>query len=186
METWKRAFLGSGLGLLLLATFLGVVTAGRVPLDHPLTGVVDADSSAPEGRVAWRAHIQRLDDALTLNDATAARQALRDAYTAALRSRSWKGLVEAGDASLRIGEATGALKAAEPQAREAYLRAIFRARAEGSIDGVLRAAEAFAALGDREVASQGIRIAEHLALDVQSRERVRTFSDLYDVSPPSR
>ena len=51
---------------------------------------------------------------------------------------------------------------------------------QGSLDGVLRTAEAFAALGGREVVEQGVRIAEGLATqrrDGQASERVRTFRE---------
>jgi hypothetical protein len=49
------------------------------------------------------------------------------------------------------------------KARQAYLTALFRARDEGSMDGVLRAAWAFADLGDREVVDGALRIADRLA-----------------------
>jgi len=60
------------------------------------------------------------------------------------------------------------------------LEALFRARSQGSLDGVLRAGEAFAALGDHEVASQAIRIAEGLAAegnDPYAFSRVRSLSE---------
>jgi hypothetical protein len=59
-------------------------------------------------------------------------------------------------------------------ARQAYLDALFCARDRRSVDGVLRAAEAFAALGDRDVVVQSLRIADVLA-DAEgpaARERV--------------
>ena len=43
--------------------------------------------------------------------------------------------------------------------RQTYLTALFRARSEGSVEGVLRTAERFAELGDRGVVEQWIRVA---------------------------
>jgi hypothetical protein len=48
----------------------------------------------------------------------------------------------------RIG---GGPDAARTAARKAYPAALFRARAQRSIDGTRRAADAFARLGDRDV-----------------------------------
>lgn len=126
-----------------------------------------------------RGSVQRVDDALAKGDLTAAERAWQDAYTAALGSRRWEGMLEAGDAARRIGEASGSGKAADARARQAYLTALWRARRAGSLDGVLRAAEAFSALGDREVVAQCLRIAERLAAerrDAQARDQVLTLS----------
>ena len=71
--------------------------------------------------------------------------------------------------------ASGARQPWEADARQAYLGALFRARAEASLDGVLRATEAFATLGDRDVAEEGLRIAESVALrtgTAEARDRV--------------
>ena len=123
----------------------------------------------------WTAHLRRVDDALGQQNLRAADLAWRDAYVAALVSRRWDGLVEVGDAYLRIGEVAIGRKA-EVRARSIYLDALFRARQQGSLDGALRVAEAFAVLGDHEVALQGARIAEGLAAkarDPQGRGRAR-------------
>jgi hypothetical protein len=61
-------------------------------------------------------------------------------------------MLAVGDARLRIDQSTGPGNTAVAKAREAYLAALFRARQEGSLEGVIRAAEAFDALGDVEVA----------------------------------
>jgi hypothetical protein len=56
------------------------------------------------------------------------------------------------------------------------MSALCRARRDGSFDGVLRVAEAFAALGDHEVVDQCLRIAERLARDDRDlRGRVQAF-----------
>jgi hypothetical protein len=126
---------------------------------------------------SWYAHIGTVHDALARGDVSAAARAWHAGYPAVLGSRGWEGLLEAGDAYLRLGEASGTRQAAEVRARDLYLRALFRAREVASIEGVLRAAEAFTALGDREVVEQSIRIAESLgarkgqsAVDARIRE----------------
>ena len=50
-----------------------------------------------------------------------------------------------------------------PRARELYLSALFRARDTGSLDGVLRVAGAFNTLGDRDVTTHAVRMADRLA-----------------------
>lgn len=128
----------------------------------------------------WLVHIWQVDAALVKQDLGAAERAWHDAYGAALGSRRWEGMVQVGDAALRIGELAGARKASEARARWTYRAALFRARQEGSLDGVLRVAEAFSALGDREVVAQCIRIAERLAArgrDAQAHDRVSALSE---------
>jgi hypothetical protein len=110
-----------------------------------------------------RAVLVSVDDALARDDVAAALQAWQQAYALARRTRSWRGLVEAGDAHVRIGAAANASAAAAPRAREIYLAALGRARAERSVEGAVRAAEGFAALGDREVTELALRIAASLA-----------------------
>lgn len=140
---WRWAILGGGVGLYLIGLgFLGGAEASEDP---------------------WAVHVRRVDEALAKQDFYGAERAWREVYVLALRSQRWGRLVEAGDLHLRMGEVTGARKAAEQQARRVYLRAIVRARAERSVDGVLRAAEAFDKLGDREVAERSFRMAEQLA-----------------------
>lgn len=126
----------------------------------------------------WAAHIREVDRALASKNLNAAERAWRDAYLAAGGSRLWQGMVEVGDASLRIGAAAGFPEAAEATARRAYLAGFSRARQLASVDGVLRAAVAFAALGDRDVAEHCLRIAESLAKEAHSAKawsRVSAF-----------
>jgi hypothetical protein len=128
----------------------------------------------------WTAHIRRLDEALAQRNVGAAEQAWHEAYGAALRSRHWEGMLAVGDATLRIGEVVGSRQAPTAKARRLYLAALFRARDQGSLEGVLRTAEAFAALGDREVVYQGIRIAEGLTAqrsDEDARARLRALAE---------
>ena len=80
--------------------------------------------------------------------------AWRHAYSSALDQPGWRGLVDVAGAALRIGAIPGFKKAAESRARESYWTALFRARRQGSLNGVLDAAEAFGALGDRVMVEQ--------------------------------
>lgn len=132
-----------------------------------------------EGHKApWAGHLREVDEALATRNVSAAELAWHKAYVAALGARGWMGMVEVGDAYLRIGEVAKGRKVAQAKAREAYLSALFRARSERSVEGVLRTAEAFSALGDREVVEQCLRIAEGLAVrsqDPGARSRVRAL-----------
>lgn len=120
--------------------------------------------------------VEKIDAALGKADLAAARRAWHAAYLEALGNRSWEDQLRLGNASLRIGRAAGDRAAAEARARGLYLTALLRAREQGSLEGVLRAGEAFAALGDREVADRSARIAEDLAAragDPGVQERLR-------------
>ncbi len=110
----------------------------------------------------WSIHIQRVEESLAEHDVTAATRAWRDAYRAAVKSLSWEGLVEVGDAYVRIGEIAGDQKA-KGKACQIYLTALSRARREDSFDGVLKVAEAFAGLGDRLLVRQALEIANLMA-----------------------
>src|SRR3970282_2308661 len=82
-------------------------------------------------------------------------------------------------ASLRIGAIAVCGKASEARARETYWTALFRARQQGSLNGVLDAAEAVGALGDRPMAEQCIRVAENLPSlkgDASGGERIRALA----------
>jgi len=130
-----------------------------------LIGVVMVPSRQARGQDAshqgpWTIHIERMDQALSRWDVTAAESAWRDAYSAALGTRErWDGPLEVGNAYLRIGQLAKGRQVAEPTARRLYLTALFRARRLSSLDGVLATAEAFAALGDREVVEQCAAVA---------------------------
>jgi hypothetical protein len=130
-------------------------------------GAAGASEKTGSGE-SWAPPLAAVERALGRGDIATAEQALRDAYTAAVGSRTWEGMVEVGDAYRRVG------KASEARARAAYLAALFRARQQGSLAGVSRVAEGFAALGDREVVTLCIRVAKELAArltDAQQRER---------------
>ena len=127
----------------------------------------------------WTTHLEAMDAAIAGNNASAAVLSWRHAYAAALDQPGWRGLVDVAGAALRIGAIPGFKKAAESRARESYWTALFRARRQGSLNGVLDTAEAFGTLGDRVMVEQCIRIAERLAVltgDAQAAERVRVLA----------
>jgi hypothetical protein len=94
-------------------------------------------------------------------------------------------MVAAGDTSRVLGEPAGFRAASVAKARQAYLTALFRARNEGSLEGVLRTAERVAELGDREVVEQCIRVARRVAAeskDPRAEEHVRAFTERWAAS----
>jgi hypothetical protein len=128
------------------------------------------DQARPEPDSPWLRHLKSMDAALATGDRRAADWALREAHWAALGSRRWEGMMEVGDAALRVGNVTAA--------RTAYLTAAFRARRLNSLEGVLSAAAAFAALGDREAAEQWLAVAKELARSNESAlARVRAVAE---------
>jgi hypothetical protein len=147
-------------------------------------------ASAPAGSTAgrvpragtdtrWAIQVAAVDQALASHDISGAVRAWHDAYGAALASREWEPMVAVGDAFVRIGEAARARRGAAPNARQAYLVALLRTRRDGSADGALRVAAAFAALGDRAVAAQCTRVARRIAEDhhdALAMERVKRFT----------
>ncbi|HEV8586064.1 MAG TPA: hypothetical protein VGT02_13940 [Methylomirabilota bacterium] len=156
---------------------VGVVVAGLAAVSS-IAGARgrSADPRDPERRAALAA----MDEALVRQDLQAATQAWRQARELALRSRDWRGPIEAADAELRLAAAADRVREARPTARELFLVALFRARAERSVDGVLRSAEGFARLGDTDAAVLALRIAESTAVkygDGEERARVRLASE---------
>lgn len=111
----------------------------------------------------WTGHIQVMDQALTGGNAGDSVRAWRQAYSAALSHPGWLGLLIVAAASLRLAGFAGLAGSAAARARETCWIAFFRARQQRSLDGVLRAAEAFAQLGDRTIVEQCLRVAEGLA-----------------------
>jgi hypothetical protein len=123
---------------------------------------VQSTASAAGSATPWTLQIAAVDAALRAGDLTAASAASTEAYHAALASRRWEGLVDAADAHLRVARAAGAPQAGVPHARQLYLAALFRARDAGSVEGVVRVAQAFDSLGDREAADHAIRTAQRM------------------------
>lgn len=181
----RPGIFGGGLSLYLIALgFLGL-TFFRGS-EAPRGGFADRSEASATlvtvdtGEAPWVPYLHRLDEAVASGNVSAGERALHEAYTAALGSRRWEGMIEVGHAYLRIGDASGSRRAAAAKARQSYLTGLFRARQQGSVDGVLLAAEGFHDLGDREVVLQCLRIAEHLATtadDGGALARIRAFSE---------
>jgi hypothetical protein len=124
--------------------------------------------------------MRALDEAVGRGAIDAARREWRMAHAAALAGRRWEDMLATGDAALQIGQAAGTPRAWEPAARRAYLSALLHARRQGSLDGVLRAADAFGALGDREVVREALAMATPLAAnshDPGNRARLRAMRE---------
>jgi hypothetical protein len=150
--TWRRMVTEGGIGLYLFgAVVLGSLAFASLTIDD--REIRPADWTPEKDDVSWASLLTAFDDALARGDAGAALRTWTQAHSAALRSRHWEGLLAVGEARLRVERAADPEKAAVATAREAYLAALFRARQEGSLEGVIRAAEAFEALGDVEVAN---------------------------------
>jgi len=146
--------------------------------------VIAGHAVAAESQIAWKTHLDKVEDAVSKNDLTQAVMLWPEAYAAALRSRHWEGMVAVADVYRRLGGLAGFGRASEAKARRIYLAALFRARQEGSLDGVLRVAEAFADLGDREVVDRCIDIARTVAVqarDARGEQRVRVFTERWAV-----
>lgn len=123
----------------------------------------------------WTAPLRRVDDALRAKNPQDAARALQEAHIAALGSRRWDGMVAVGDAAQRIGQTTGATRAYDARARQAYLVALFRARHTQSVDGMLRVADAFDALGDTEAANRCRDLAQTRSRRSPSRGQAATL-----------
>jgi hypothetical protein len=154
--------------------------AARIGAYVLVCGVVGVMALTGQGRarpveVSWRAELHRADSTLSSGDVRGAENAWQDAYRLVLGARSPEGLLEAGHAYLRIGEAAYGGSVAVAQARRIYLLALVQARARGDAETLARAGEAFAALGDREVAERAFAVAYALATqrrDEAARDRI--------------
>ena len=170
-KPWYTPILVTGVSL------LGVLILALVAVE-----VLVAHSPSAVSSRAWTPPLSRVDEALQDGDLAAAMAWWREARMTAIRSGEWEALIEVGDASRRLGEASGLRQDADSQAREAYLAALLRAERQRSLEGVLRAAGAFGELGDREVAAQAIRIAERQAgRDPLALDHVRAVANRWSV-----
>jgi hypothetical protein len=111
----------------------------------------------------WAGPLETANIALARGDVSGAVAAWHEGYGVALRSRTWQGLVESADAYLQIAEAGSFRASAKPMARQIYLNALTRAKAQRSVEGTLWVATAFDALGDREVVEHCVKVAEGVA-----------------------
>jgi hypothetical protein len=108
----------------------------------------------PDPVPAWVQRIAVVDDALGRADLSRAVYEWREAYGAALRNGRAEGLIAVGDRAVRIAELAGGSGYFLTEARDVYLHAAFRARAERSRDMILGIVELFEKLGDTQRAEQ--------------------------------
>jgi hypothetical protein len=139
-----------------------VLFSGMLILAAVVAAGCGARSSDRDAELSLQ-YIQAMDDALARGDENAAEMARQAAYLAALGSLRWEAMADVGDAFVRFTQSTGVEPALRPEARQAYLVALYRARRQGVLEGVLRVSETLAALGDREDARVGLSMAASMA-----------------------
>src|SRR5262245_28024621 len=126
-------------------------------------------TSRANAELSWKDYLDVVDEALMRGDVSDAVRSWQDAYSVALASRRWEALLAAGDAFVRIGDASGRPEGARPNARYAYMAALVQAQRQRSVDGVRSIGRAFAAIGDPEVAAYCERIAAALPTTPERR-----------------
>jgi hypothetical protein len=104
-----------------------------------------------------------VEAALDQGDVLTAVRTTDAAYQRAARDRSWQSLIEVGDAYYRIAGKAEAPEGATKKAQDTYRAALHSARRAKSLDGVLRAAEAFGQIGDADQVELSLHIARTLA-----------------------
>jgi hypothetical protein len=132
----------------------------------------------------WYEYIRVMDEALARGDFYAADAARQNAYLAALRSQRWDAMAAVGDASARLAEEFPRVHdTLRPEVRRVYALALSRALEQGSLEGVLRVSEAFADLGDRDRAREGLTVATGMLAASQrayDADRLKALADRLD------
>ncbi len=124
----------------------------------------------------WHDALARIDDSVRVGNTGAAVAAWREAYRLAARSGEWSDMADVGDAALRIGDVPEFSETVAAAARRSYVTALYRADAARSVDGVLRAAEGFAVLGDRAVVAACLGMANRMPDSApEARARLETL-----------
>jgi hypothetical protein len=120
-----------------------------------------------------------MDEALVQNDLPTAQRAAHDAFVATLVTATWEGKIAVGQAYQRLAERSEWRAEALQTARREYLDAFFLARQQGSLDGLLESAAAFARLGDRAVVDQCLFFARIMAVRVggDAPQRVAVWTE---------
>jgi len=160
-------------------------TLGPMLLAASVRDVVADHAIGTDAQPGWQARLLKVEQAIASGDFATAESLWREAYAAALKSRHWEGVVAAGDTYRALGAQAGFRATSVEKARQAYLTALFRARSQGSLAGVLITAERFAELGDREVVEQCIRVARQVAAqsrDPYAEEHLRAFTERWAAS----
>lgn len=153
------------------------VAAGLIAPLVASAAVLAADEPGHSTSPAWRVSLEHAEAALARGDTRTAEQAWETAFRRAMASRSPQGMLDVGHAYLRIGEAAHR-PAAVARARRLFLAALFQARGRRDANRVVAAAEAFAALGDRDVAGRACDIAQGLALQNNDRTALERVVEL--------
>lgn len=132
-----------------------------------------------ESRTPWVPHLKRMDEALVQNDLPTAQRAAHDAFVATLVTATWEGKIAVGQAYQRLAERSEWRAEALQTARREYLDAFFLARQQGSLEGLLESAAAFARLGDRAVVDQCLFFARIMAVRVggDAPQRVAVWTE---------
>jgi hypothetical protein len=160
-ERWAgaRSWIWPGLGGFVAVAMLSAAAFG--PVSVP--GLGARDTASLEAELTWKDYLGVVDDALARGDLSEAVRSWQDAYGVAVASRRWQALLAAGDVFVRIGEVSGHVEGARPNARHAYMAALMQAERQQSVEGVRAVGRAFDLLGDREVAAYCERIAAGLS-----------------------
>ena len=137
---------------------LAAIAFGGVAASTAPWGAFEADAREQRYEKLLPQHLAAVDAAIARKDLGRAVLEWRDAYGLALGSRRWEAMADVGDAAVRIdalaSRPVGQPTAFRAEARQAYLRALFEARRTKSQTGISRIADAFAALGDVEMAER--------------------------------
>jgi hypothetical protein len=131
-------------------------------------------------KLTWQARLLKVEQAMAVNNVASAELLWRNAHAAAVQSRQWEGMVAVADTYRALGAQADFPAASIAKSRQTYLRALFRARREGSLAGVLIVADRFAELGDREAIERCMRVARRVAAqsrDPYAEEHLRAFAD---------
>lgn len=162
-DRWQTLVLGMAVVTLVFGVRIGLLLHMHKYPFEPLTiSRSEPQTSTPP----WVPYLAAVDDALARKNVSGALHAWRDAHAAALGSRRWEGALAVGEAYLRIADAANFRRGAEATARRSFLTALLRARRDESLEGVLKSAAAFQALGDRAVVDQAVHIAVSLVPDL--------------------
>src|SRR5262252_3906904 len=123
-------------------------TRAGMALGFGLMLALSACEVPPESRTPWVPHLKRMDEALARNDLPMAQRAAHDAFVTTLVTVTWEGNIAVGQAYQRLAERSEWQGEARKTARKAYFDAFLLARQQGSLDGILESAAAFARVGD--------------------------------------
>ena len=155
------------------AAALGRVLLVLMLLIGVAAGISRTSSRAPRPSVdrstrPWLEQLGRMDAALGRGNIRGAIRPWNEAYSAALKNGGWDGMAAVGEAHFRLmrhvmGTGT-AMAAASPGAvRGIFETTRLRAYRQGSAEGMERAAQGFAALGDAVLAGNCRELAVQLA-----------------------